>query len=240
MHSKPSHDPGLVAKDAIRGIRFAMKRGAKILVRNGPHYLPDPLEAASSDFLDSAERITIRIDKVIRQTLGLEFDEAEFRPMGIAANNTLGDQSAISRDASNLFFALTLAAKNLGVSDVFISEALCARLVVGAAEDLTRAPDESSELRAFHLFQRILETHAIGDLPGKPGRTDPERISNIALVSFSVGLWTFVPRGTFTDTETEILQICCDIAKHHSTAISRHLVSEAEIIALFRYALDTV
>lgn len=239
MPPKPTLDPGLLAKDAIRGVRFVLKRGAQKVAEKGPRQLPDELEVVSTDILHVAKKIADRADKIVTRLLGLNFDQARISPPKLLSNGGAEyDYQTLSQEALNLYQALSLAAKNLDVKNVLVSEALCARIVAQAAEK--PVPTEDTETKACRLFLELMSRIVIGDPPGISSHHNADHIDDLAMISFSVALWIFVERGSYQDTEIEILQICSDIAKFHRADILEHKSSSSAMIALFKHALDTV
>lgn len=241
MHPKTHPDPSIIAKDAFRGIRFALKRGAKMVVQNGPRQLPEQFEAASSDFLLSAEKITGTVDKIVKKLLGLDFNESKFAAPSFSSQREADDsQSQMTQDASNLFFALSFSAKHLGIKDLLVSELLCARLVAEDASCDWPIGEQSVEALSVELFKRLISTNVLGDPPGVKSSHNTDHLEDVAVISFATSLWTYVERGNFEDTELEILHICSDIAAQKRKDIVENRASDEELSALFRYALDTV
>lgn len=239
MHPKPTLNPGILAKDAIRGIRFVLKRGAEKVAQNGPRQLPGKLETVSTDILNTAEKFTEHAGKIVSQLLGLSFDEASITPPELLSNGGTGyDYQTLSRDVLNLYQALSLVAKNLGVKNALVSETLCAQIVARAAEN--PASTENPQTKAGHLFLELMSSIVIGDPPGILRNHNADHIDDLAIISFAVALWVFVERGSFHDTEIEILQICSDIAKFHRGDILEHKSSSSAVVALFKHALNTV
>jgi len=241
MHPKTHPNPSIIAKDAIRGIRFAMKRGAKMIVQNGSRQLPEQFETASSDFFQGAKKLTGTVDNIAKRVLGLEFDEEKFQVPSFATGHHQSEpQEQLSLDASNLYFALSLAAKHLGVEDLLVSEALCARLIAEGVSIELPPSELSKEALCVDLFKRLVATGVLGDPPGVESRHNSEHLEDVVTISFATALWLYVQRGTFGDTELEILQICSDVAAQMSGEIVKNRASDKELLSLFKYALDTV
>lgn len=241
MHPKTHPDPSVFAKDAFRGIRFALKRWRTKVVQNGPRQLPEQFEAATSDFLESAEKLSGTVDKIVKKFFGLNFDETKFKVPSFSTRHDQNDvPSEMKQDASNLFFALTLSAKHLGVNDLLVSEALCARLIAEDASFDWPLGEQSIEALSKELLKRLISTSVLGDPPGVASSHNADHLEDVVVISFATALWTYVERGSFEDSELDILHICCDVAAQKREAIVENRASDEGITALFKYALETV
>ncbi len=241
MQSKGHPDPGIVAKDALRGIRYALKRGAKMVVQNGPRQLPEQFEAASADFLNSAEQLTRTIDSIATHVLGLQFDPATFGPPSFARSEvTQVTDATLSRDASQLYFALTRTIKYMQIPDLLVSEALCAQVIAEDASGDWPAGDQDTASLCCALYKRILATRILGDPPGVSSIHNADRAQDVATVAFATALWVYVERGAFEDTEVDLLQMCADVTQQKSADIKAAGTADEPIKALFAHALETV
>lgn len=254
MRYSPS--PTVATKDALRRIRFAVKRGAKQVVTKAPRQLPEPLEAASADLLSSAERFARTVDQIAKQILGLQFDPTRFGPPVFAAMQKAGvrdtsvqdtgvqrravTEAALSRDASTLYFALTLAVDALGLTHLLVSETRTAQLI--AEQAAANWPDGSldSGARCAALYRQIVACHPLEDAPGTAGRHPTERRDHIRKVAFATSLWVYLERGDFDDSETELVTLCCDVAAQRADPLRAAEGDEAKLRALFSYALSIV
>ena len=259
MRYSPS--PTVATKDTLRRIRFAVKRGAKQVVTKAPRKLPEPLEAASADLLSSAERLARTVDQIAKQMLGLQPDPARFGPPAFASmqkasvhdtdvhDTSLQDTSAqrravteatLSRDASTLCFALTLAVDALGLTNLLVSETRAAQLVAERAA--ANWPDENldSGARCAALYRQIVARHPLEDAPGTAGSHPAERRDHIRKVAFATSLWVYLERGDFDDSETELVTLCCDVAAQRADQLLAAENDEAKLRALFSYALSIV
>ena len=254
MRYSPS--PTVATKDALRRIRFAVKRGAKQVVTQAPRKLPEPLEAASADLLSSAERLARTVDQIAKQILGLQFDPARFGPPAFATMQKASvhdtgvqdtgvqrravTEATLSRDASTLYFALTLAVDALGLTHLLVSETRTAQLV--AEQAAANWPDENldSGARCAALYRQIVARHPLEDAPGTAGRHPTERRDHLRKVAFATSLWAYLERGDFDDSETELVTLCCDVAAQRADPLRAAENDEAKLRALFSYALSIV
>jgi hypothetical protein len=240
MNAKNHPDPSIVAKDALRGIRYALKRGAKLVAEGGPRQVPEPFEAVSNDLLNSAERIAKAVDHIAKHILGLDFDPNTFGPPTFATplDSKSGGEN-LSQDASNLFFALTLCAKNMKI-DLLVSETLCARLIAeDASFDWPQGQQDTAALCSA-LFHRLIAMNVLGDPPGVPSKHNSEKQADARSVAFAAALWTYLERGTFNDSEEELIRMCCDVADQKSSDLASATQATAKVHKLFEYALSAV
>lgn len=241
MSVKNHPDPSLVAKDAFRGIRYALKRGAKLVAERGPRQLPEQFEAASTEFLNSAESIAKSVDQIAKQVLGLEFDPKTFGPPSFAGHLEAGHSGQhLSRDASNLFFALTLCAKQLKIADILVSETLCARLIAEDASVNWPVGQQDTAALCAELYRQIIALNILGDPPGVPSQHNADRLSDIRNVAFAAALWTYLERGDYSDSEEDLITMCCDVSAQKADAIAATDSQDEGIRDLFDYALSVV
>ena len=146
----------------------------------------------------------------------------------------------ITQNASNLFFALTLSAKHLGIKDLLVSEVLCARLIAEDAPFGWMISFNSIESQSTEFFKRLIATNVIGDPPGVASSHNTGHLEDAVTISFATVLWTYVERGSFKDSELEILHICCDIAYQKRKYIVENRAHDEGLMSLFKHALETV
>jgi len=240
MNAKSHPDPSVVAKDALRGIRYALKRGAKLVAEGGPRQLPEQFEAASNHLLNSAESIAKTVDRIAKHILGLDFDPSTFGPPTFATplDSKSGGEN-LSKDATNLFFALTLCAKNLKV-DLLVSETLFARLIAeDASFDWPQGQQDPAAL-CTEPFRRRLAMKVLGDPPGVPSKHNADQRIDASRVAFAAALWTYLERGPFNDSEEELIRMCCDVADQKSSDLAEASQETDNLQKLFEYALSAV
>ena len=240
MNAKSHPDPSIVAKDALRGIRYALKRGAKLVAEGGPRQLPEQFEAASNDLLNSAESIAKTVDRIAKHILGLDFDPSTFGPPTFATPiDAKSGSENLSQDATNLFFALTLCAKSMKI-DLLVSETLCARLIAeDASFDWPQGQQDTAAL-CTELFHRITAMNVLGDPPGVPSSHNAERQSDASKVAFAAALWTYLERGSFNDSEEELITMCCEVSGQKLSDLDGETLTTEKVQKLFEYALSAV
>lgn len=241
MNARRHPDPSVVAKDVLRGIRYALKRNAKLVVEGGPRQLPEQFEAASTNFLKSAEALAKTIDRAAKHVLGLEFDPNSFgRPSFAASSSGSLSESHLSTDASNLFFALALASKQLDVDDILVSESLCVRLVAEDASVDWPVGEQDTASLCTELYLRIVQANVIGDPPGVSSQHNSDRRRDVQNIAFSASLWAYIERDSFDNSEEELLQMCCEVTTMKADDLQSAENDKESVKALFDYALSIV
>ncbi len=234
--SLPSTPDPSIARDALRGLRLVLKRGAKLSIEKARVAVPEPFEGVSEEFFAQATKVTHAADSLVQQMLGLDFHEDRFA-VPDTLHRSLHDatHSERKRDASNLYFALSLSLRFFGLDQLFVSETVCAQIASTARPD-----EQSPESACVWLFRQLTEGNAIGNpLVLVQHHTSDER-RQIAKVAFAVSLWAFVDRDAFNEPELELLEICCDVATFRSPGIELKLDDENELTDAFKSALKIV
>jgi len=241
MNVKNHPDPSLLAKDALRGLGYALERGLRLVVEDDPRRFPEKFEAASSEFLNSVGKLAKTIDLATKRVLGLEFDPKTFGPPSFADSSGAGTSDRyLSRDASNLFFALALSAREMKTSDLLISEVLCARMI---AEDVPfdwPSGRQDTASSCMQLYRRIVAANIIGNPPGVAGKFNSKRWRDTRRIAFSTSLWVHVDRGYFDDSEEDLIKMCCDVTEQAVDDILTADRDDEAIHALFERALRII
>ncbi len=206
-------DPGIATRDALRGLRLVLKRGAKLSIEKARVALPEPFEGVSKEIFEQATKVTYAADSLVQQMLGLSFHEDRFAvPDTLRRSLKDSTHSEQKRDASNLYFALSLSLRYFGFRQLFVSETICAQIVSTA-----RKEDQSRESACVWLYRQLIDGNAVGNPPVLVQHHTSEEKRQIAKVAYAVSLWAFVYRDSFD--ELELLEICCDVATFRSPGI---------------------
>ena len=229
-------DPGIATRDAIRGLRLVLKRGAKLSVEKARVAVPVPFEGVSEEIFAQATKVTNAADSLVQQMLGLDFNEDRFAAPGtLRRSPSDAARSERMRDASNLYFALSLSLRYFDLSRMFVYETVCA-LIISAA----RPDEQAREDACVWLFHQLVNSKAVGVPSTLVRRHTLEEQGQIAKVAFAVSLWAFVDRDAFDDPELELLEICCDVAALKVPEIDLKLADENELSVAFNSALEIV
>ena len=114
-------NPGTATRDALRGLRLVLKRGAKLSIERARVALPEPFEGVSKEIFEQATKVTYAADALVQQMLGLSFQEDRFAvPDTLRKSLRDSTHSEQKRDASNLYFALSLSLRYFGLRQLFV------------------------------------------------------------------------------------------------------------------------
>lgn len=213
----------LPIKDVLRGVRSGMTAG-RIAIVPLKGTLPAPVRSVVGELISGVDFFANEIDKV----------------SSVLARNVLGagpvwqrdgcwtlGQLAGRPDGENIFAPLAYgvlaeAYKRFADSEALVSEARAAaafrKAVDASREDITRLPAE--------LLVRLQSEGVIHSGPFHD-EVDPEaaRFSLIALV-----LWLLIDR-TSEAVDNDLLDLCCDAARHLDTRISKSQSDPETVLA---------
>lgn len=229
-------DPDIATRDALRGLRLVLKRGAKLSIEKARVALPEPFEGVSREIFEQAAKVTHAADSLVQQMLGLNFHEDRF-----AAPDTLrrsprdSAHSERKSDASNLYFALSLSLRYFGLRQLFVSETVCAQIV-----STDRQEDQSPASACVWLYRQLTRRNAVGNPPALVRQHTSEEEIQIAKVACAVSLWAFVDRDSFDEPELELLEICCDVATFRSPVFALEADDDNALSEAFNSALRVV
>ncbi len=229
-------DPGIATRDALRGLRLVLRRGAKLSIEKARVALPEPFEGVSKEIFEQATKVTHAADSLVQQMLGLSFHEDRFAmPDTLRRSVKDSTHSEQKRDASNLYFALSLSLRYFGFRQLFVSETICAQII-----STTRKEDQSRESACVWLYRQLIDGNAVGNPPVLVQHHTPEEETQIAKVAYVVSLWAFVDRDSFNEPELELLEICCDVATCRSPGIELEPDDDNALSEGFNSALKIV
>ena len=229
-------DPGIATRDALRGLRLVLKRGAKLSVEKARVALPEPFEGVSKEIFEQATRVTHAADSLVQQILGLNFHEDSFAaPVTLRRSLRESTHSERKRDASNLYFALSLSLRYFGLRQLFVSETICAQIVSTARQE-----DQSLESACVWLYRQLTGGNAVGNPPVLVQHHSSDEKTQITKVAYAVSLWAFADRDPFNDPELELLEICCDVATFRSPGTALEPDDENALSEAFSSALKIV
>ena len=229
-------DPGTATRDALRGLRFVLKHGAKLSIEKARVVVPEPFEDVSKEIFAQATKVTHAADTLVQQMLGLSFDEDRFAvPDSLRRPLKDSSHSERRRDASNLYFALSLSLRYFDLRQLFVSETICAQIVSTARQE-----GQSSEGACVWLYRQLMGGNAVRSPPVQVQQQSPEQNRQIAKVAYAVCLWAFADRDTFNEPELEFLEICCDVAAFRAPGIQQGLDDDTALAKAFNSALKIV
>ena len=197
-------------RDALRGIRYAVRNSGDFLNDQSHQVLPGPLNnlahraARKLDRLSGeVERATTLLGGPFQKSASPEstfFSSEGYRPK-IPENE--------SEEASQaLYFGLYYAFQSLSGNDVLISEALCLDCIL----ELENSSDPSEpQSLARQLFTAVVNKQLFRS---KLGEDDNFR-DDITATGFAVAMWFFLSRDKDSVDEQSLLDICCEVTQYN-------------------------
>lgn len=232
--TNPTRLPGVLMRDAFRGLRFGARRVANVFVSAN---LPEPIGSAASGLLRKADKLSSEVELMSRKSIGGSFgpnalpDASLFDATGLMTSTVDVSESANAAKAG-LVFAL----ESFGETNPFISEYLCRSCM----EQFKKASsDKSSAQRCVNLFNLFVDQKVCGVPPGFNVIADDKDQANIFAAYFATVLWLLVPRIEAT-SEEELLSHCCRVAESKKRDISLARSNAAALEQLFDYYLKII
>lgn len=202
----------LRVRDALRGIRYAVRKSGHFLNDQTHQVLPDQLN-------DLAHRAVRRLDKFsdemerVTSALGGPFqksaspDSTFFSPVGYRPKVPENESEEASRA---LYFGLYYAFQNMRNHDVLISEALCLDCIL----ELEETPEiNEPQTLARQLFTAMLSKQVFRSAPSETHDDDAFH-SGVTAASFAVSMWFFLSRDLGSIDEQSLLDICCEVTQY--------------------------
>ncbi len=217
----------LHVRDALRGIRFAVRKSGQFLNEQSHQVFPDQLHNLAhraarklDKFSDEMERVTCSLGGPFQKSASP--DSTFFSPAGYRPKVPDIESEEASRA---LYFGLYYAFQNIRGHDVLISEALCLDCIL----ELEEIPEiNEPPTLARHLLTSVLNKQVFRSAPSEP--LEDEAFHNgVTAASFAVAMWFFLSRDADSVDEQSLLDICCEVTQY----------SLAEVIALQKHPEDS-
>jgi hypothetical protein len=220
----------LPVKDALRSIRFGLKRGRRLLDPMVSS-LPGPLGNVASRTLLNVDSIGSGVDRMLSGAAHRLLDHRDER--------TISDALVLRADAqASVVFAqivyqgLRQALRQLGAGNVLISERSAAEAFRAASRTYDGADDRSAlaatllfallDAGAVEFAERSAPKPVAGAVAGKKLPIGLDHDQDVVLLAlFAVMLWMQIDRGGDSETEDELLALSCDV----TMALRRSIVS---------------
>lgn len=233
--------PVVVVKDILRGARFAVKTGGKILLAQENPFLGHKAGDVLRKNQSPAGLIIDKIARVTEEAFTDPFVARKFPPADFFGPRRFPEGNwEISEAAHVLYGALSYTLKKAGIKDALLSETVCHECLRRFSLTQGVKHDWKNEQKAAYLFKLILEHKTIGRPLDLIFPSDSSCQDAVAAAAFAAVLWMFVPREDNMDDEAEILLFCCDIAADSVTDIAASGLDERSGAALFKYFLNVV
>lgn len=225
----------LLMKDALRGARFALRRGRALMEPPAP--TPEPMGQAARFALAGVDRLALGVEDAAR-TLGRALLELDAKTDGPAPILTrLGTEAAAELVFAQLAYrGAARALRRFGAADAMISEATAAAVWLDAACAGGAAP-----VLAPRLFLGLRAEGFVRDVVARPAEQSALSADAIAtLALFATLLWMQVEPGAEPDRGYAVLGDCSDL----TLALKRPIVAadgDADALqALFAAYADKV
>ena len=196
-------------RDALRGIRYAVRKSGDFLYEQSHQVLPEPLNNLAHRAARKLDRLSDEVERVTT-SLGGPFQKSVSPENAFFTNEGYRPRipDSESEEASQaLYFGLYYAYQSLSGSDVLISEALCLDCIL-ELED-SSDPSEPHTL-ARQLFVAIMNRQLFRN---KLDEDDSFR-DNKTAASFAVAMWFFLSREEDSVDERSLLDICCEVTQY--------------------------
>lgn len=228
-----------VVKDALRGVRFVIKKSAKSLgFQNLPFSIPDRI---LMETLLKTETMPTKLEGFVDGIISLPLFDQTLPPTGFFGSYGFPNSKfEIHKSASVLYRALSFTTKKLGVKNVLMSEIACLKSMHQFLKASSSKINQKNEDKAMLLFNLLIECKALENPFELFRASSPEDQAAQATAVFAAVLWLFVPtRGAFED-ETENLNFCCAIASQNSADFYSLYSEGKSLTSLFKSLLDVV
>ena len=241
MHQRPLNMPSLLVKDALRGLRFAVRKGGQVLSSNTNSALPKPMSDLPASLFRGADEITLEMEARSCGVLGGPFqknsmpDTSFFGPDGFSVAN-----ANIEASAGVLYFGLSYSVKKLGKDNPLLSEFLCATCLQLLLDDIANHDEKSGAEQAATLFSLLMNQKVFRNISAPVFGASPDGPKITVAASFAASLWFFLPRGSANTTESELLDTCCEIAESDRDKIFDKKLDNDAMSSLFQYYLNIV
>ena len=226
-------------RDALRGVRFALRKSGHFFNDQTDQVLPDPLNNLAHRAVRKLDRLSTEVERVT-STLGGPFqkssspDSTFFSSVGYRPNVP---QTESEEAARALYFGLNYAFQSFHGSDVLISEALCLECILA----LEKTPDFSESASLAHcLFTSILEKQVFRHVASETADDDYSLCYSITTAGFAVAMWFFLGRDTDSMNEQSLLDICCEVTEYNKKDVAALPTQPENSEPLFRYLLDII
>lgn len=225
----------LLLKDALRGARFALRRGRDLMEPPAP--TPAPVGDAARVALAGVDRLAFGVEDVARKLSRALFDlEASTDGPAPILTRLRAQPAAELVFAQLAYRGAARALRRFGAQYAMVSEATAADCFGALGGGPGDAP-----ARAARLYRALRSNGFIHDVVGRPA--DGADLSSDrfeALTIFSVLLWMLAEPGAEPDRGDGVLADCCDLVGALSDEL-REAEDDVEALrALFAAYADKV
>lgn len=235
----------LPLKDALRMLRFTVKRGRSLLDKPlAP--VPSPISAVARAALRDFDQLADRVNDV---AAGLSHRFLDSGDPGRLRAATLEDIENISEAeivfAQAAYRGLTCALRHLGANEGLVSEVRIAEAYKTVIQSGVTEGDRFSIAAA--LMQELVRRKVVRDLISVPGQATAGleaaglTEAELAKVSiFALILWFLVEREGDQDDVEALLLTCCDVARALETDLAERCGDVERLRDLFAAYVDKI
>ncbi len=230
----------LPVKDALRMLRFTMKRGRTLLDRPlAP--VPSPISEMARTVLRDFDQVADRVND-IAAGLSHRFldsgDPGRLRAATLEDIENIGEAEIVFAQAA--YRGLTCALRYLGANEGLVSEVRIAEAYKTAIQ--SGAADKDRFAIAAALMQELVQRKVVRDLLSGPGpEGDSLAEAELANVSvFALILWFLVERETDQDDVEALLLTCCDVARALEPDLAERCGDTDRLRELFANYVDKI
>lgn len=230
----------LPLKDALRMLRFTMRRGRTLLdkpLSPAPSPISDVARAVLSDFDQIADRVNDVAAGLSHRFLDAG-DPGRLRAATLEDIENIGEAEIVFAQAA--YRGLTCALRYLGADEGLVSEVRIAEAYKTAIQ--SDAGDRDRFAIAAALMQEMVRRKVVRDLLSAPTAEDGDLAETaLAKVSiFALILWFLVEREGDQDDVEGLLLTCCDLAQALEAELDERCEDAERLRALIAAYVDKV
>lgn len=230
--------PDLLVKDALRGLRFAVRKGSEIIASGENTALPRPISETASRFVRRADELCQELESLSSQTLGGPFKKNRMPESSFFGRTGFTGDGDVVEAAGALYAGLSFAAGKLGKNNPLLSEFFCAEALRAHLDRVSRSPQLSQAERASDLFSLVISRGVFRNFSALQPNDVHSGKKIMVVASFAVALWFFASRDAEITGEQDLLESCCQIAAGEMEKIFDNRMDSSAMTELFAYYLD--
>ena len=239
-HPQSQNLPGLFVRDALRGLRYAVRKSGHLIADEEHKVLPRPIGDITSRVVRKMDRISQEIETTSSSIIGGPLKKAALPDSSFfaAAGYDPQDNDRTPQEAAAaLYFGLSWSAGQLGSDDLLLSETICLDCINQVRKNTPGLP---AAAMAESLFRAVLDRSAFRLVEPTQSADEDERIPVVVGAAFATALWFFLPRDFDVAGEQDLLEICCAVTQDHLAQLLESRTDERRTTTLFEQLLSIV
>ncbi|MCY6383019.1 hypothetical protein [Hoeflea prorocentri] len=237
--TQPQNLPDLFVRDALRGLRYAVRKSGHLIADEEHKVLPRPIGDITSRVVKKMDRISQEIETTSSSIIGGPLKKATLPERSFFGANGYNPRDAgrtPEEAAAALYFGLAWSAGQLGSDDLLLSETIC----LDCINQIRRNAPEQPAAMADKLFRTVLDRGAFRLVEPTRSADEDERIPAVVGAAFSTALWFFLPRDIDVAGEQDLVEICCAVTQDHLAQILEARTDSGQTVELFEQLLNIV